>query len=97
MGTAEKGDVLVYEPRWENGELRIPVTVTNHGGRRAFYKAAIQISGSNDYRATVRLDTSTTGVYPGTTWPTQLVADGVKRSAPDKLKAVITSSSRDER
>ncbi|GAA0378088.1 hypothetical protein [Streptomyces blastmyceticus] len=96
-GSAENGDVLVYEPKKENGLLRIPVTVTNHGDKRAFYKVTITLTGSNGSSVTAYLDTSTTGVYPGTTWPTELNADDTAHPLSGKLKATITSSSRQER
>ncbi|MGP3926105.1 hypothetical protein [Streptomyces sp. 8N616] len=97
IATTEDGDVLVYGPRKVDGRLRVPVTVTNHGGERAFYRVTIRVTGPGGYSATVHVDTHTTGVYPGTTWPTELTPGDPEHPVPGDPEVEITSSSRLER
>ncbi|MFF1411563.1 hypothetical protein ACFVX6_17545 [Streptomyces sp. NPDC058289] len=89
---AVKGDVTAYEPKRgkDGSSLAIPIEITNCGSARAFYKVGITVTGPGGYRAVADMETETTGVYPGTTWPTELTVSDPKHSAPEHPEVEIT-------
>ncbi|MGW2864187.1 hypothetical protein [Streptomyces sp. NPDC001205] len=77
------GDITVYAPVRRGSALTVPVKITNSGSRRAFYQADVRIQGSGGFDVTVHIDTDVVGLYPGTSWPTELTAQVPGKSAPD--------------
>ncbi|MGW8330264.1 hypothetical protein ACWGLE_20500 [Streptomyces sp. NPDC055897] len=69
-----EGDITVYAPVRQGAALAVPVKITNSGGRRAFYQADVRVQGPGGFDVTVHIDTDVVGVYPGTSWPTELTA-----------------------
>lgn len=51
----------------------MPLSITNSGKERAFYLVEVRITGPGGFDATVRVDTGAVGLYPGTSWPTELI------------------------
>lgn len=52
----------------------MPLSITNSGKERAFYQVEVRITGPGGFDATVRVATDVVGLYPGTSWPTELTA-----------------------
>ncbi|MFE3182763.1 hypothetical protein ACFXKR_18105 [Streptomyces violascens] len=77
------GDITVYAPLRQGSALTVPVKITNSGSRRAFYQADVRVQGSGGFDVTVHIDTDVVGLYPGTSWPTELTAQVPGKSAPD--------------
>ncbi|MEU6214323.1 hypothetical protein ABZ891_31055 [Streptomyces sp. NPDC047023] len=95
MPVATQGDVRAFSPRKgsDKKSLAVPIEITNCGSERVFYKVAITVSGAI-YKATAQMETEVTGVYPGTTWPTELVVRDPQHDAPDHPKVEITVQTR---
>ncbi|MFE3526747.1 hypothetical protein ACFXOD_35190 [Streptomyces sp. NPDC059161] len=83
------GDITVYTPVRQGSALTLPVKITNSGGRRAFYQADVRVQGSGGFDVTVHIDTDVVGLYPGTSWPTELTAQVPGKSAPDHPTVTI--------
>ncbi|UQA96705.1 hypothetical protein [Streptomyces halobius] len=91
------GDVLVYKPRKAGGRITVPVTITNNGPKRAFYTVTVTVTAPGGISFMKTIQTSTTGVYPATTWPQEITITE-KTDAPAKnytIKSVDVQ--RDER
>ncbi|MFE9662958.1 hypothetical protein [Streptomyces sp. NPDC005955] len=91
------GDVTVYVPVRRGDALSVPVKITNHGTRRAFYEVDVRLTGPGGFDATVRVETAVVGVYPGTSWPTELTAEDPGTPLPKNPKVVIVKNDRQER
>ncbi|MFJ8314052.1 MULTISPECIES: hypothetical protein [unclassified Streptomyces] len=83
------GDITVYTPVHQGSALTVPVKITNSGSRRAFYQADVRVQGSGGFDVTVHIDTDVVGLYPGTSWPTELTAQVRGKSAPDHPAVTI--------
>ncbi|WP_158721246.1 hypothetical protein [Streptomyces sp. NRRL S-241] len=92
---ATQGDVRAFTPRRGDDQrsLTVPIEITNCGSERTFYKVTVTVSGAS-YRATAQMETEVTGVYPGTTWPTELVVRDPQHNAPDLPKVEISVQTR---
>ncbi|MBB5117981.1 hypothetical protein [Streptomyces eurocidicus] len=91
------GEVIVYQPTRSDGGLKVPITITNNGKDRAFYKVSVRVTGPSGFSTTVHVETSTTGVYPGVTWPTELIARDSDHPVPDKASAEIADITKSSR
>lgn len=94
--TTVRGDVSVYPPVRKGDALAIPLKITNSGTKRAIYRVTIKVTGTNGFEATIPMETGTVGVYPGTSWPTELVATDAGKRIPKNPVVSIESSTRSE-
>src|SRR5262249_5641125 len=91
-----QGDVTVYTARRDKGELRVPVEVVNSGRKRAFYRFRIRITGPGGFDATASASTDAVGLYPGTSWPTELTVSAPGHTLPAHPHITIENVKRDE-
>ncbi|MFF7652989.1 hypothetical protein ACFZCY_24730 [Streptomyces sp. NPDC007983] len=87
-----KGDVTVFKPVRSGSALTVPVKITNHGDQRTFYDVAIRVTGPRGFDATVRMKSEVVGLYPGTSWPTELTARDPGSPVPENPRVTIVKS-----
>ncbi|MFF6998864.1 hypothetical protein ACFY93_28450 [Streptomyces sp. NPDC008313] len=93
---ARKGDLTVYTPTAHGDTLTIPVKVTNSGSRRAFYRFTIRITGPNGFDRTAGASMEVVGLYPGTSWPTELTVQDANHTPPKHLHITVEKLERTE-
>jgi hypothetical protein len=93
---AQRGDVTVYVARRDKDGLRIPVEVVNSGRTRAFYRFRIRITGPGGFKATADAAMDVVGLYPGTSWPTELTVRDPGHTPPAHPHITIESIERNE-
>ncbi|QHA09301.1 hypothetical protein GQF42_44525 [Streptomyces broussonetiae] len=91
-----QGDVTVYAARREKGGLTVPVEVVNSGRKRAFYRFRIRITGPGGFDATASASSNVVGLYPGTSWPTELTVSDPGHTPPSHPHITIESVERNE-
>lgn len=86
-----EGDVAAYAPHRgpDGSSLVVPVKITNCGAARAFYKVTITVTGK-DFQGSANFETAVTGVYAGTTWPTEVTVRDSRNPAPDRPRVKIS-------
>ena len=92
-----KGDVTVFKPIRSGSALTVPVKITNHGDRRAFYDVAVRVTGPQGFDATVHMKSEAVGLYPGTSWPAELTASDPGSPAPENPQVTIVKSAKVEK
>ncbi|MEU5592803.1 hypothetical protein [Streptomyces sp. NPDC020298] len=92
---ARRGDVTVYTPRRAKEVLTVPVKVVNSGRERAFYRFRIRVTGAGGFDATASASAEVVGLYPGTSWPTELTVRDSGRTPPASPRITIVSVERD--
>ncbi|MFD9566127.1 hypothetical protein [Streptomyces sp. NPDC059994] len=78
-----KGDLVAFTVHRAGAKLTLPVRITNSGRERAFYQADLRITGPGGFAALVHVATEVVGVYPGTSWPTELTVEAAGKPVPD--------------
>ncbi|MCC5476068.1 hypothetical protein [Streptomyces barringtoniae] len=91
-----QGDVTVYTAKRAKDGLTVPVEVVNSGTRRAFYRFRIRVTGSGGFDATVSASMDVVGLYPGTSWPTELTVSDPGHTPPAHPHITIESVERNE-
>ncbi|MFJ8363788.1 hypothetical protein [Streptomyces sp. NPDC093984] len=91
-----QGDVTVYAARRDKGGLTVPVEVVNSGRKRAFYRFRIRITGPGGFDATASASMDVVGLYPGTSWPTELTVSDPGHTPPAHPHITIESVERNE-
>ncbi|MEV7690675.1 hypothetical protein ACFW1F_11175 [Streptomyces bungoensis] len=92
---ARQGDVAVYAPRRDKEALLVPVRVVNSGKNRAFYRFRIRVTGAAGFDATASASEEVVGLYPGTSWPTELTVRDPGHMPPANPHITIVSVERD--
>jgi len=92
-----RGDVTVFKPVRSGSALTVPVKITNHGDRRAFYEVAVRVTGNQGFDATVHMKSEVVGLYPGTSWPTELTARDPGSPVPGNPQVTIVKSTKTEK
>lgn len=92
---ARQGDVTVYTPRRNRDALTVPVKVVNSGKERAFYRFRIHITGAGGFDAAASASVEVVGLYPGTSWPTELTVKDPGHMPPANPHITIVSVERD--
>ncbi len=72
----------MYTPTAHGDTLTIPVKVTNSGSKRAFYRFTIRVTGPNGFDHTAGASMEVVGLYPGTSWPTELTVRDAGHTPP---------------
>ncbi|WP_138898493.1 hypothetical protein [Streptomyces chryseus] len=93
---ATDGDVVVYAPTRTTSGLTIPVKITNNGDRRAIYQVDVRITGPGGFDATAQVKTTVVGLYPGTSWPTELTAKDPGKPVPEHPIVTIEKNTKQE-
>ncbi|MFE1877417.1 hypothetical protein ACFW9N_42365 [Streptomyces sp. NPDC059496] len=91
-----KGDVTVYAPVRSRDGLTVPVEIKNSGAKRAFYKVDIRVRSADGFDVTVHVDTEVVGVYPGKSWPVEVIAKAQGNPVPDHPQITIEKITREE-
>ncbi|EST25373.1 hypothetical protein M878_28930 [Streptomyces roseochromogenus subsp. oscitans DS 12.976] len=91
-----QGDVTVYTARRDKGGLTVPVEVVNSGSKRAFYRFRLRVTGPGGFNATVSASMDVVGLYPGTSWPTELTVSDPGHTPPAQPHITIESVERTE-
>lgn len=88
---SSEGDVAAYAPRRgsDGSSLIVPVKIVNCGSARAFYKVTITVTGEG-FQGSENVETAVTGVYPGTTWPTEVTVRDSRHPAPNHPQVRIS-------
>ncbi|WP_371792310.1 hypothetical protein OG285_25295 [Streptomyces sp. NBC_01471] len=86
---ATQGDLTVYAARRHGTTLTVPCKITNSGHRRASYTFRIRVTGPDGYNATAQASLDVVGLYPGTSWPTELAVQQSGKPAPAQPKITI--------
>lgn len=89
-----QGDVTVFEPVRSGSALTVPIKITNRGDQRAFYEVAVRVSGDHGFDATVRMKSEAVGLYPGTSWPAELIARDSGSPVPENPQVTIVKSTK---
>ncbi|MGW7409756.1 hypothetical protein ACWGI9_39695 [Streptomyces sp. NPDC054833] len=92
---ARQGDVTVYTPRRDEEALTVPVKVVNSGKERAFYRFRIRVTGAGGFDATASASAEVVGLYPGTSWPTELTVRDPGHMPPANPHITIVGVERD--
>ncbi len=93
---AEQGDLTVYAAKREGAALVVPCKITNSGDRRAAYAFRIRVTGPGGYNATAQASLDTVGLYPGTSWPTELTVRQSGTPVPAHPKITVERLQRTE-
>ncbi|MFC7830707.1 hypothetical protein [Streptomyces sp. NPDC057375] len=93
---ARKGDLTVYTPTAHRDTLTIPVKVTNSGSKRAFYRFTIRVTGPNGFDRTAGASLEVVGLYPGTSWPTELTVRDANHTPPTHPHVTVEKLERTE-
>ncbi|MBT2396195.1 hypothetical protein [Streptomyces sp. ISL-100] len=93
---ATDGDVVVYTPTRTRSGLIIPVKITNKGDRRAIYRVDFRVTGPGGFQATAHIETAVVGLYPGTSWPTELTAEDPGKPVPEHPIVTIEKNAKQE-
>jgi hypothetical protein len=91
-----QGDVTVFTPQRHTDALTVPVEVVNSGRKRAFYRFRIRITGPGGFDATASASMDVVGLYPGTSWPTELTVSDPGHTPPAHPHITIESVERNE-
>ncbi|WP_143079026.1 hypothetical protein [Streptomyces monashensis] len=91
-----RGDVTIYTPRRDRDALAVPVEVVNSGAKRAFYRFRIRVTGPGGFDATASASMDVVGLYPGTSWPTELTIKDPGHTPPAHPQITIVSVERNE-
>ncbi|WP_143658753.1 hypothetical protein [Streptomyces sp. IMTB 2501] len=91
-----QGDVTVYAARRDKGGLTVLVEVVNSGRKRAFYRFRIRITGPGGFDATASASMDVVGLFPGTSWPTELTVSDPGHTPPAHPHITIESVERNE-
>ncbi|WP_164291640.1 hypothetical protein [Streptomyces sp. SID11385] len=91
VATALDGEVLAYAPRRDDGRLVVPVTITDKSDARTSYEVRVTVreKGATD-SATVT--TTARNVWPGTTWPTEVVIPHSYAAPAQKLEVMLSAT-----
>jgi len=92
-----RGDVTVFKPVRSGSALTVPVKITNHGDRRAFYEVDVRVTGPHGFDATVHMKSEVVGLYPGTSWPAELTARDPGSPVPENPQVTIVKSAKLEK
>ncbi|MFL4945973.1 hypothetical protein ACJ6WE_01055 [Streptomyces sp. MMS24-I31] len=87
--------MTVYTPRRDKEALTVPVKVVNSGKKRAFYRFRIRVTGAGGFDATASASADVVGLYPGTSWPTELTVRDPGHIPPANPHITIVSVERD--
>lgn len=91
-----KDDLTVYTPTVHGDALTIPVKVTNSGRKRAYYRFTIRVTGPDGFDATADASMDVVGLYPGTSWPTELTVRDAGHTPPEHPHITVESLERTE-
>ncbi|WP_159073708.1 hypothetical protein [Streptomyces sp. RTd22] len=89
--------MTVFKPVRSGPALTVPVKITNHGDRRAFYEVTVRVTGPQGFDATVHMKSEVVGLYPGTSWPAELTARDSGSPVPENPQVVIVKSAKVEK
>lgn len=93
---AREGDLTVYTPTTHGDTLTIPVEITNSSSKRAFYHFTIRITGPDGYDHTAGASLEVVGLYPGTSWPTELTVRDANHTPPEHPRITVEKLERTE-
>ncbi|MER6385437.1 hypothetical protein [Streptomyces sp. NPDC001250] len=91
-----QGDVTVYTARRDGDALTVPVEVVNSGTKRAFYRFRLRVTGPGGFDTTASESADVVGLYPGTSWPTELTVSDPGHMPPAHPHITIESVERTE-
>jgi hypothetical protein len=91
---AQEGDVSAYTPVREGNQLKVPVSVTNHGAERASYRVTVRVTGPDGFEAEGGFSTDTTGISPSATWPSEVLLSASGQDLPDNPEVEIVQVKR---
>ncbi|MFI0815360.1 hypothetical protein ACH4TX_03400 [Streptomyces sp. NPDC021098] len=84
--------MTLFKPVRSGSALIVPVKITNHGDRRAFYDVDIRVTGPHGFDATVHMKSEVVGLYPGTSWPAELTARDPGAPVPENPQVAVVKS-----